>query len=165
MGCASSSRATTLMVNKVKPIDGNACVKEEAKALRRVLPAPLVARVIEYAWDPRFVEITTPEPGMKREFNFDGSVTMWESRAYQEISHPSLEGEAPAGGQSYPVVCRYRNGLRRTINMAWGTSIYVCTTGQRFEDVDTAMRCQNDFVRGVPPARLTDMYPMELIPV
>lgn len=33
----------------------------------------------------------------------------------QEIRHPTLPGEARAGGSCYPVVARYRNGLRRTV--------------------------------------------------
>lgn len=51
------------------------------------------------------------------------------------------------------------------VNLAWGTDIFVCSTGQSFQDVDTAMRCQNDYVKGVPEETLRDRYPLELIPV
>ena len=39
------------------------------------------------------------------------------------------------------------------------------STGQSFEDLDTAMRCQNDYVKGMSCATLELRYPMQPIPV
>ncbi|CAE7572014.1 unnamed protein product, partial [Symbiodinium pilosum] len=143
----------------VKPVDGNASTVKEIRKLRKRLPRKLVDLIHEFARDPRFQEDASNEPGCIEEVNGDGSFTI------TEISQPSVPGEAQAGGSCYPVVARYKNGLRRTINLAWGSSIYVCSTGQAFEDVDTAMRCQNDYVKGVPLHELERRYPRELIPV
>eukprot|EP00438_Fugacium_kawagutii_P026012 Skav207373 [mRNA] locus=scaffold3618:142140:145389:- [translate_table: standard] len=136
----------TLKIGWVKPVDGNAPVLAECKKLKKKLPVKIVDLILncefqikDFAFDPRFEEVTTKEPGVVE--------------------------EARAGGSCYPVVAPYRNGLRRTVNLAWGTDIFVCSTGQSFQDVDTAMRCQNDYVKGVPEETLRDRYPLELIPV
>ena len=51
------------------------------------------------------------------------------------------------------------------VNLAWGTDIFVCSTGQSFEDLDTAMRYQNDYVKGVAKEVLEERYPAQPIPV
>lgn len=154
-----------MSIEWVKPVDGNAPVAKEIRKLRKRLPGRIVDMIHDFAWDPRFVEEATNEPEPVEEDNGDGTFCISESRDYKEIEHPSLPGEARAGGYCYPVVARYKNGLRRTVNLAWGTSIYVCSTGQSYEDVDTAMRCQNDYVKGIPKAELERRYPLQPIPV
>jgi hypothetical protein len=51
------------------------------------------------------------------------------------------------------------------VNLAWGTDIFVCSTGQSFEDLDTAMRYLNDYVKGVTKEVLEERYPAQPIPV
>lgn len=158
-------KRSCLVMGWVKPVDGNAYLKKETQKLKKHLPARIVEMIHDFAWDPRFAEEAVDEPGVVEEDMGDGTLVVMESRAFKEIAAPTVAGEAKAGGECYPVVARYKNGLRRTINLAWGSSIYVCSTGRAFEDVDVAMRCQNDFVRGVPLAELERRYPFEPIPV
>ena len=158
-------RGTTLRNGSVTPIDGNKFVQRECKKLEKKLPGKMVEMIRDFALDPRYIEEATMEPGMIEEDMGNGTFAMSDSRAYKEISRPTVHGEAKAGGSCYPVVARYRNGLRRTVNLAWGTDIYVCSTGQSFEDLDTAMRCQNDYVKGMSRATLELRYPMQPIPV
>lgn len=159
------SQQDTLTMGWVQPLDANAPVMAECKKLRKKLPGKIVDMIQEMAMDPRFIEEKTQEPGFIEEDKGNGTFVLTESRDYKEIPHPSLPGEAKAGGNCYPVVARYRNGLRRTVNLAWGTDIFVCSTGQSFEDLDTAMRYQNDYVKGVTKEVLEERYPAQPIPV
>ncbi|CAL1129505.1 unnamed protein product [Cladocopium goreaui] len=155
------SQQDTLTMGWVQPLDANAPVMAECKKLRKKLPGKIVDMIQEMAMDPRFIEEKTQEPGFIEEDKGNGTFVLTESRDYKEIPHPSLPGEAKAGGNCYPVVARYRNGLRRTVNLAWGTDIFVCSTGQSFEDLDTAMRYQNDYVKGVTKEVLEERYPAQ----
>ena len=157
---------STLIVKEVMPLDGNATIVTATESLDGLLPPKTVELIREFAVDPRYIEEATPEPQSIVTIHGDGSLSATASKKFKQIQQTDVVGETRPKGprhsvprvawsclfiaflvplvhgavQTYvQVVARYKNGLRRTVNPTLGSSIYLCSTGQAFEDLDTAM--------------------------